>query len=393
MIVASITHRKNEWRSGWKSQTSHNKYQNNQKQMYTYPLKEGGGGESTEVINQVSVTEVNQEAQAISFKTGRIHSYINEWVTLTSDSSILDIVKGCKIEFNRGPPYQLRIPKPIRVTCKEAEFIEIEISRLLEKGVIVLCQYEGEFLSNFFVTPKKDGSYRLILNLKNFNKNVAYHPFKMVSLQSVIQMMKRDCFMASIDLREAYYLVKIDANYQKFLKFSWNNQLYKFTCLPNGLACAPRLFTKLLKPVYSTLRSRGFLSVAYIDDSYLQGNDFGDCLSNVNENVELFIKLEFVIHPVKSVELPTQELFSRFHPKFQTNVCFFDKRKSSLKDIIKKTLELNSASIRDLAKVVGKLVAAFPGCLYGSLHYRCLESDKTAALKEAKGDFDAPIIV
>lgn len=61
------------------------------------PLKGEGGGESIEVINQVSVTEVNQEAQAISFKAGRVHSYINEWLTLTSDSSILDIVKGCRI--------------------------------------------------------------------------------------------------------------------------------------------------------------------------------------------------------------------------------------------------------------------------------------------------------
>lgn len=48
--------------------------------------------------------------------------------------------------------------------------------------------------------------------------------------------------------------------------------------------------------------------MAYIDDSYLQGNDFDACLSNVNETVELFIKLGFVIHPVKSVKFPTQEL-------------------------------------------------------------------------------------
>ena len=31
--------------------------------------------------------------------------------------------------------------------------------------------------------------------------------------------------------------------------------------------CASRLFTKLIKPVYATFRSAGFISVAYIDDS------------------------------------------------------------------------------------------------------------------------------
>ena len=225
---------------------------------------------------------VEQEVQAMPFKAGRIHSFINEWEAITSDPNILAIVRGCKIEFKGAPPYQLKTPKPLKVTCQEIEFIDMEINRLLDKGVIVPSQHEeGEYLSSIFVTPKKDGSYRLILNLKNFNKHVAYHHFKMESLQSVIHMIKKDCFMASVDLKDAYYSVRIADNYQKFLKFSWNNQLYKFTCLPNGLACAPRLFTKLLKPVYSTLRTRGFLSVAYIDDSYLQGNDYDECIANI----------------------------------------------------------------------------------------------------------------
>ena len=45
--------------------------------------------------------------------------------------------------------------------------------------------------------------------------------------------------------------------------------LHQFTSLPDGLACAPCFFTKLLKPAYSTLRKQGFQSVGYIDDSYL----------------------------------------------------------------------------------------------------------------------------
>ena len=33
----------------------------------------------------------------------------------------------------------------------------------------------------------------------------------------------------------------------------------EFTCLPDGLACAPLLFTKLMKPVYATLWSASFI--------------------------------------------------------------------------------------------------------------------------------------
>jgi hypothetical protein len=129
------------------------------------------------------------------------------------------------------------------------------------KGVISQTLHEpGEFISRIFIRPKKDGTYRLILNLKKLNNFVKYHHFKMETIHTATQLMKKNCYMASIDLRDAYYSVP-------YLKFSWRNVLYRFTCLPNGLASAPRIFTKLLKPVYATLRSQGHVSFGYIDDS------------------------------------------------------------------------------------------------------------------------------
>lgn len=42
----------------------------------------------------------------------------------------------------------------------------------------------------------------------------------MDTLQSAIRLMKQNCYMASVDLRDAYYLVPIDEEYRKFLRFS-----------------------------------------------------------------------------------------------------------------------------------------------------------------------------
>ena len=81
-----------------------------------------------------------------------------------------------------------------------------------------------------------------------------------------------------------------------------------FTCLPNGLASAPRIFTNLLKPVYATLRSMGHLNSGHIDDSYLQGDTSGECHKNVIDTAMLFTKLGFHIHPEKSIFVPTQQL-------------------------------------------------------------------------------------
>lgn len=86
----------------------------------------------------------------------------------------------------------------------------------------------------------------MILNLKLFNEFVQYHHFKMDTLESAIRMMKPGCYMASIDLKDAYYSVPVAKEHQKYLKFVFNGTLHQYTCLPNGLSSAPRIFLNCL---------------------------------------------------------------------------------------------------------------------------------------------------
>jgi len=108
----------------------------------------------------------------------------------------------------------------------------------------------------------------MILNLKKLNKHIAHVHFNMDTLQSCINLMKKNYYMGSLDLTDAYYSVSISPESQQYLKFKVGCQLYKFTTLPNGLSSAPRIFTKLMKPVYSTLRTTGHISSGYLDDSF-----------------------------------------------------------------------------------------------------------------------------
>ena len=95
--------------------------------------------------------------------------------------------------------------------------------------------------------------------------------------------------MASIDLKDAYYSVPVADEDRKLLKFQWEDRYFQFTCLPNGLACAPRLFTKLLKPVYAHVRSIGHTCMGHIDDSLLVGYEFTACKKNVFDTVDALL--------------------------------------------------------------------------------------------------------
>ena len=231
----------------------------------------------------------------------------------------------------------------------------------------------------------------MILNLKRFNQYVAYHHFKMDTLDTVIKLMKPGCYMASIDLRDAYYTVAIHPDHQKYLKFVANGVLYQYTCLPNGLASAPRIFTKLMKPVYSTLRSMGQIISGYIDDSYLQGDSVAACSSNVKASATLMNTVGLFLHPDKSVLSPAQTVTFLGFVLNSLNMTVSPTPKKISKTITCCTelLQTLRPTILQVSRVVGVLISNLPGVEFGQLHYRSLEIDKISALKTSGSNYNA----
>jgi hypothetical protein len=134
---------------------------------------------------------------------------------------------------------------------------DAEVSDLLRKKAIFTAPDTPGFFSRLFAIPKKTGGYRPIINLKNLNRHIAYSHFKMDGLDIVKNLLKKGDWMAKLDLRDAYLTVPVCNAHQPFLRFRWKGIAYQFLCLPFDLAPAPRVFTKILKPVMAALRSRG----------------------------------------------------------------------------------------------------------------------------------------
>ena len=93
----------------------------------------------------------------------------------------------------------------------------------------------------------------------------------MNSFEKILELVSKNCFMASIDLTDAYFVAEIPTSYRKYLRFYWDGKLYQFCCLPFGLSPAPRIFTKIMKPPMSLLRQMGHESADYIDNIWLTG--------------------------------------------------------------------------------------------------------------------------
>ena len=211
----------------------------------------------------------------------------------------MDAIEHHHIEFEAEYPTQTVQRNKINFSAAEIMTIDAEIAKLIAKEVLqVTNRVPDGFISNNFIRPKEDGAFRMIFNLKPLNKFVDYHHFKMDSFRTALKLIRPGCFMASVDLKDAYYSIHIVEEDRKVLMFQWKGKCYQFTCLPNGLSSAPRIFTKILKPIYARSRSIGHTCMGHIDDSLLAGQSFNSCHRNIADTV----------HPVKSVLQPQQRI-------------------------------------------------------------------------------------
>ena len=157
-------------------------------------------------------------AEVEKFKGGNITNCFEKWANITQDQFVLNIVKfGLTMEFAEVPLCQF-VP-PLNFSPVETEIIDADISKLLSKGVIVNTTRESnDYVCSIFTRTKKDGRYRMILNLKTFNEFLKFKYCKLESIEDSLDLITEGCYFGSVDLKDAYYSIPIQENYQKYLK-------------------------------------------------------------------------------------------------------------------------------------------------------------------------------
>ena len=319
--------------------------------------------------------------------------FADSWEHLTSDATILSWIRGVHIDFDPDLQ-QVFVPQQRSFGAKEDAFINDKVEELLQKGVIEHTKHEkGEVISTIFLVEKKDGGFRLILNLKPFNAQMDNIHFKMETLENVIQMMKPGAFMASVDFTDAYFSVPVAEEHRLVLKFVWRDILYQFTCLPMGLCEAPRKFTKLGKVLFSHLRKWGHENAVYLDDSWLQNDTFWLCLQNVLDTVMLSDAVGFTINFKKSQLIPTQqiEFLGCILDSHHMAVYLTPQKMKNIQEACQAFLNLTDCSIRKLAQLLGIFVSCRVVVSHAPIFYKCSEIFKNQMLKLHGGNFESVV--
>lgn len=204
-------------------------------------------------------------------------------------------------------------------------------------------------------------------------------------------LLRKDDWMTTIDLKDAFLSVPIQAEHRKLLRFQWKETLYEFQCLPFGLSSAPCVFTKLLRPVMAVLRRQGIRCMVFIDDLLILHQSETELTQITLEVVTMLLQLGFRVNYQKSALVPSRRrefLGFTIHSATLTLSLPQEKLDKIIAECSKALSNANNLSVRQLARLIGRMSAATQAILPAPLFYRRLQRLKNAAFRRTQS-YDA----
>ena len=159
-----------------------------------------------------------------------LQSY-TEWSTLTSNTEVLQTVKGMHINIVSSLPNK----KSFQYSLNEVETEFVRQARSTKSArKKSQCSHKvwacGTYITHLCQAQKR-WWMRLILNMKSLNRFVRYKEFKMDTVSSILHLVRPKIFLVKLDIKDAYYSIPIKESHQKLLKFKFEGKLYKFLAL------------------------------------------------------------------------------------------------------------------------------------------------------------------
>ena len=154
--------------------------------------------------------------------------------------------------------------------------------------------------------PGGEGVWRPMIDLSRLKEFVHLTRFKMETVASVLLSVREGDFIASQDLKDAYFQIPIHPSSWKLLRFTSEGTVYQFRALCFGLSTAPQVFTRVFAAVSVWAHSHGIRLLRYLDDWLILASSEREAKQAVQSLLSLCRTLGIVINEKKSDLVPSQ---------------------------------------------------------------------------------------
>ena len=176
---------------------------------------------------------------------GCLAQHWRQWQAIGAETWVVTVLRdGYRVPFKDSPPPLSRTPVSFptyRAGSPRAQALRQEVEAMLAKGALEIARDPGpSFYSRLFLVEKATGGWRPVIDLSHLNDFVQLTSFKMETVASVLLSVREGDFLASLDLKDAYFQIPIHGSSRKLLRFMSEGTVYQFKALCFGLSTAPQ---------------------------------------------------------------------------------------------------------------------------------------------------------
>uniref|UniRef100_A0A914PIU4 Reverse transcriptase domain-containing protein n=1 Tax=Panagrolaimus davidi TaxID=227884 RepID=A0A914PIU4_9BILA len=225
------------------------------------------------------------------------------------------------------------------------------------------------------------------LKKKEKDKKLETRLVTVCSGRKLVTVTPKSAFMAKMDMKDAYFGVPIKSKYRKYLCFQVNGQMYAFRALPFGLATAPRVYTKVIRPIAAFLRKYGINLIVYLDDWLFLADTAEKLENDLKLASEVLTASGLVINKEKSILTPTQKIEFLGLEIDSSTLCFSVpmSKQEKIKSQAKTLHDNPITKARTVAKFCGLLASIKLASDYSALKARFLQKMLKGVSYKAKG--------
>ena len=186
------------------------------------------------------------------------------------------------------PPY--RLPHSQRAT------VDSLVDDMLKDGVIQ--ESYSPWNSPLFLVPKRDGTYRPVIDFRKVNNMTVPDHYPLPVLSDILQSIgKGNSVFSTLDLKSGFFQIPLDKESREITAFSTHNAHFEFLRTPFGLRNAPLTLQRLVNNIFSGVIGKGLF--IYLDDLIVVSPDVESHLLTLETVLRKLAEAGLTLNPSK----------------------------------------------------------------------------------------------
>ena len=178
-------------------------------------------------------------------------------------------LRDIEVKVHTDESIQPMVQKARRLPVLMQKEVDVELEKLLAKGVIEKVSTPPAWVNPLVVVPKKNKGIRICVDMRVANSAIIREPYQIPTLEEVLLEFNGCTKFATLDLNQGYHQLALSPESRDLTAFACHRGIFRYTRLIFGMSAAAEVYQKHIEQALAGLPGTKNIS----DDIIIGGKD------------------------------------------------------------------------------------------------------------------------